>query len=446
MPDFTMEQLKTELEGHREKIKSDIEVALKAESTSANEVVAELKVRLDKLDADYKTIEENIAKSKAMHIPGLGDSVAKDPFDYGLFIGAALKQAKGIQGAWNDAGYEKEILDQYAKIVGPMMGRKDLMAGDGTQGGYLISPEASGGLVDMTIAKTPLLQMGTTNFPNLVGDMPIQRQTSRNTGYWVGETEAPTESTMAFDEFTLRPKKAGALTRYSNRLDYQTRGAIDGFVRESISDALSLLIHNGYLQGTGSDSQPKGILNQTGYTATPNQSANGVRFRLDKAASMIQAIDTANELVDGGNFGFIMRPEVQGGMRRERIPQFTGQPIGQGQPLAGPESLLMSNEELERRIGYMMRTTTQLSAAETRGTSSTSSTVIFGNWKQFYTAQWRGLEIKVSNVASVGSVDAFSRDLVWVVAFMEVDSNVGRVTAFTVVKDAETSEALWTNG
>lgn len=446
MPDFTMEQLQTELKSVREKIKGDTSVALKSESDAANEVVAALTERLGKVDEDIKAIEENIAKSAALHIPGLEEEVKTKPFDYGLFIGAALKQAKNVGGAWSDAGHEKEILDQYAKLIGPTMNKKDMMAGDGTQGGYLISPEASGGLVDQVIAKTPLLQMDTTNFPNLVGDMPIQRQTSRNTGFWVGETEAPTESSMAFDEFTLRPRKVGALTRYSNRLDYQTRGAIDGFIRNSISDALGLTIHDGYLQGTGTNSQPKGILTQTGYTVTPNHATSAVRFRLDKAASMIQAIDVANELLDGGSYGFIMRPEVQGGMRRERIPQFTGQAIGQGQPLAGPESLLMSNEELEKRIGYMMRTTTQLSAAQTRGTSTTSSTVIFGNWKQFYTAQWRGLEIKVSNVATVGGVDAMTRDLVWVVAFMEVDSNVGRITAFTRVLDAETNEANWTNG
>ena len=32
------------------------------------------------------------------------------------------------------------------------------------------------------------------------------------------------------------------------------------------------------------------------------------------------------------------------------------------------------------------------------------------------------------------------------VAFQEVDCNVGRATAFTIVDDAETNEALWVNG
>ncbi len=438
MPDFTMEEMRTELEGHRKNIKEDIATALKVESDAGNEAKAALDQRLEKIDESIETINNGLAEQKALHVPGMGDELEKKEFDFGLFIGGAINQKKGVTDPWRFAGYEKEIIDTWAK-------KKDAIAGDGTQGGYLIPPEASGGLVDMTMAKTPLLSMGTTNFTGLTGDLPIQRQTARNTGYWVGETEAPTESNLAFDEFTLRPKKAGVLTRYSNRLNYQTRGAINSIVTESISDTMGLTINNGFLQGTGSDSQPKGILTQTGYTTTPNQATSAVRFRIDKAASMIQAIDTANELIDSGNFGFIMRPEVLGGMRRERVPQFTGQPIGQGLPIAQSE-ILMSNEQLEQRIGYMMRTTTQLSATETRGTSSTSSTVVFGNWKQLYTAQWRGMEIKVSDVASVGGVDALSRDFVWVVAFMEVDCNVGRVTAFTIVEDAETNEGNWTNG
>lgn len=200
------------------------------------------------------------------------------------------------------------------------------------------------------------------------------------------------------------------------------------------------------MSGTGSDAQPLGILNVTGLTTTPNQATNGARFRIDKAASMLQALDVADELVDAGEYGFIMRPEVMGGMRRERIPQFTGQPIGQGQPIS-MANILMSKEELERMIGYALTTTTQLSSAVTCGTSDTCSEVICGNWQQFYVGFWRELEIRVSDQASDASGNSsFLKDQFFMVAFQEVDSNVGRATAFTKVSDAETNEASWVNG
>jgi HK97 family phage major capsid protein len=188
------------------------------------------------------------------------------------------------------------------------------------------------------------------------------------------------------------------------------------------------------------------LLEQTGTTACTAIGTNGGRFRIDNAASMAQAIDVADELVQGGNFGYIMRPEVLGGMRRERIPQFTGQPLGQGAPI-NPMAVLMSNEQLEQVLGYKVRTTTQLSAAIAKGTSSTCSKVIFGNWSQFYAGFWRGLEIRVSDVASDASGNsAMLKDQFYMVAFQEVDCNVGRATAFTILGDAETTETKWTEG
>lgn len=440
-----MKKLEEKFTEQRDKIKTQINDLLKSQSEKTDGEITTLKTSLEELDNSIKEIQENVEKAAKAHIPGLSDELKKQKFDFGAFCNAALKTSKGIQEekAWVGAEFEKEVLDEHAKTMGPLLGRKDMIAGDGTQGGYLIPEEVTSELVGLTIAKMPILELGVTKLEGLFGDLPIPRQTGRPTGYWVGETEAPTESDATFNEFTLRPKKAGAFTKYSKRLAYQTKGTADSIIRESITDALALVVHEGLLQGTGSDSQPKGVLIQTGYTTTPNQSTTAARFRIDKAASMIQAIDVANELVPNGNFGFIMRPEVIGGMRRERVPQFTGQPIGQGQPIAVAD-ILMSNEMLEQRVGYAFKTTTQLSNTQTRGNSSSSSTVIFGNWKQFFVGFWRGMEIKVSDIASDASGNsAFLKDQFYIVAFQEIDSNVGRVSAFTIVEDAETNENLW---
>jgi len=445
MPEFDMKVLEEKLTAQKDKLVESVETLIEKGSTEANEAAEVLKEQITALEDQHNTMKEEMKKYEKVLIPGLKDELEKKDFNFAAFIRAAAKQKKGHENAWGDAEYEKEILDIHAKNMSQIY-NKDMRAGDGTEGGYLIPDEVSSDLVGLTIANMAVQKMGTTTLTGLIGELPIPRQTARNTGYWVGETETPTESSITFDLFTLRPKKAAAYTRFSNRLLYQTRGLINTLVRESIADALALTIDLGFLNGTGSDSQPKGLLRQTGMTTTPNQSTTAARFRIDKAASMIQAIDVANELIDGGNFGFIMRPEVQGGMRRERVPQFTGQPIGQGSPIGGFSDTILSNEQLAAKIGYKMETTTQLSGSNTQGNSTSSSQVIFGNFKQMYTGFWRGMEIKVSDVASVGGVDAFTRDLIHVVAFQEVDCNFGRLTAFTIVSDAETDESLWTNG
>ena len=439
---LTLPQLEEKLKTQQENIEKAVKdlIAKESNAPEITKLIDKLKEQSDTNAEAIEKIQENIKEKAKAHIPGLKDELKKKEFDFGSFIYSAYNQCRGTseEKAWAGAEYEKEILDTYAKTKGQI-------AGDGTSGGYLFPDDVSSIIVGLTIPNLAMSKMGATTMTGLVGELPIPRQTARNTGYNVGETEAPTLSNITFDQFTLRPKKIGALSWYSNRLKYQTRGLINNIIKESISETLAIKADLDFLRGTGSDSQALGILNQTGFTTTPNQSTNAVRFRIDKAAAMVQAIDTADELVDNGNFGFIFRPEVMGGMRRERVPQFTGQPIGQGQPLALGE-VIMSKQRLETELGYKFETTTQLLNTQTRGTSSTSSTVIFGNWKQFFMGFWRDFEIKVSDRATVGGVDAFSRDLIFVVAFQEIDCNVGRPTAFTTVLDAETNEANWTNG
>lgn len=435
-----MKVLEDKMKAQREKLAEDVNTLLAKQSTEAEEAAGVLKEQITEFDESIKALQEGMKKLEEIRIPGLEGKEAQK-FDFSAFIRASALQKGGHDpaSAWKDAAFEKEVLWQYAE-------KRDMRAGDGTEGGYLIPDEVSSELVGLTIANMAVMKMGVTQLNGLVGELPIPRQTARNTAFWVGETEAPTESSITFDQFTLRPKKVGALTRFSGRLLYQTRGLINSLVMESLSDSAALAIDAAFIQGSGSDSQPKGILQQTGLTVTPNQGTNAGRFRIDKAASMVQAIDVANELKDGGNYGFIMRPEIKGGMCRERVPQFTGQPIGQGMPVGGFTDTILSKEQLAARLGYKFETTTQLSNAQTRGTSTSSSTVIFGNFKQMFTGFWRGMEIKTSGVASVGGIDAFSRDFIWVVAFQEVDCNFGRLTAFTLVEDAETNEVNWTNG
>jgi len=408
----------------------------------AKEIYAKMEGDLAGVKDSIAKINEAAAKAAAMHVPGM-EEAAKEWSWSGFVKGALMGQRMNQKEAFDKAGsgLEYEMLQATSEVM-----QRDHIAGDGTQGGYLIPEEVSDEIVGMTIAKMPMMEMGVTKMTGLVGDLPIPRISSRNTGYWVGETEPPTESTGAFAQFSLRPKKAGAFTKFSRRLSYQTRGVADQIIKTNVTDALALTIHQGWLSGLGTESQPLGLLRQTGTTTSTALGANGGRFRIDNAASMAQALDVANELVQGGNFGYIMRPEVLGGMKRERIPQFTGQALGQGQPI-NPMAVLMSQDQLEQVCGYKIRTTTQLSATDSKGTSSTVSPVIFGNFSQFYAGFWRGLEIRVSDVASDSSGNsAMLKDQFYMVAFQEVDCNVGRATAFTFVSDAECTESNWANG
>jgi len=90
--------------------------------------------------------------------------------------------------------------------------------GVNTQGGYLVLPEFDAEVVNLAV------QYGT--FERLARSVPMtsdvkyrDRKTSGLTLYAVGEGDAGTESTMAWDQFSLTARKWMALTRISNELN-----------------------------------------------------------------------------------------------------------------------------------------------------------------------------------------------------------------------------------
>jgi len=328
-------------------------------------------------------------------------------------------------------------LSQYAN-------RKDAVSGDGTAGGYLVPEEAKGDLIQLTLAKMPIMSMGVTQFTGLRGDLPIPKLTARPTAYMVGETEAPSKSDTTFGEIVLRAHKVAAFTKLSRRLAYQTQGNAEMIIKEALSDAMALKMNSQLIDGNGADRNVLGLRNQIGgMTLTDAIGTNGGRFRIDKASEMVENLDEADEYNDAGNYGWLMRPRVLGGMKRERIVQYSGGTEAEGQPILA-DSLLINTSVLEDKLGHMLRTTTQISATESKGTSDTCSYTYFGNWKQFYVGLWRDMELRVSDIASDNSGNsAFLNDQVFLVSFQEFDCNIGRASAFTYVPDCENTVANW---
>jgi HK97 family phage major capsid protein len=443
MPDvnINLEELKTQLASHKKNVEDAVAANIAAQSTAADAKVTELKAELDKVNTTLAALEKEIKQQKHHGIDGGRAEDYKKNFSWSAYIGALLKMKQGLGAdvAFKEAGPELEFLKSWSEDRAKT---KAANSTDGTDGAYLVGPEAQGELIDMAIADMPTMEMGPSVFRNLTGsELPIPKLTARPTGYWVAETGAPTESSATFGEIKLMPKKVAAFTKISRRLVYQTRGAADQIIKTALSQAMALKLDEGLLIGSGSVGQPLGLLNATGMTASNNvvtSSAVGGRFRIDKAAEMAMNIDVANELKNTGSFGFLMRPEVMWGMKRERVLQYSGQSESTALP-ALPMNLLMTNALLEQQMGYRFRTTTTISKD-----SNGLSTVLFGNFKLFYVAFWRDLELRVSEQASDASGNsAFLQDQFYLVAFQEADCGVGRAGAFTKITDAQSNPASW---
>ena len=421
-------------------VEGQVKTLLADGAKEGTEKLVALRKDLDDCKKALDSINENIRQFKAGTLPGLAEQLKKEPFDFGRFA-AGLKNIRvanlPFKSAFDvaDAGHEREVIEQYAKL-------RDMGVDVGPSGGYLVPPEVSQEVISLATARMPLLKMGTTIITGLTGDLAVNRVSARPTGYWVGETGKPTSSDATFAQKWLRPKKVGAFSKVSNRLLQQSRGVADRVIREELATGMALTMHKGLCVGKGSEFEPLGIFTAGGTTSSNvTTGSNGHRQTIDDMAQMILDLENADELIDGGKFGFLCNPSVRSGLKRERAEMYSGQATTKGMTL-NVLNPLMTNEMLNELL-YPIECSTHV-AKYTVGTSTTCSKVLFGNMQFFYVGLWRDLIIKASDVAGDGSTgSAFTEDQLYIVAFQECDCQVVRPTAFTIAAGAETNKANW---
>lgn len=399
-----------------------------------DKITPSVEARFKAIEEDLKSVEKKQA-DRNLSVSGSEEDLKKKKFDLGM----AVKAAK--TGDWSEAGYELEHIKathQKALKVGfqpndPSILHKDITAGTGANGGFLLSVEVDQGITPLAIASRPVLNdMGITKLNNLaVGEYHYHKQATRGTAYWIGELQAPTKSGQTFERRTLRMKKIAAYTACSNDMLRQGRGTMDAFVRQDLSDALGLGMETAALRGSGSDYQPRGLINQSGLTTTAAVGANGGQIGLRRLALMANNIEMADLLK--GNLGYVTHPRVTYQLRIQGSEAFSGQttntPALNGQ-------IPLNNAKLEELLGYKIRTSTLLPVTLTKGSSTDATYVVFGDWTQMVMGTWGGLEIKVSNEASDGTNNMFIQDGFFVHALQTMDIGVRDPAAFTVISDA----------
>lgn len=463
-----LQELEAKLTQYREQIqadvkqtKSDIDAAIAKQSDAANKVVETvLKPQLAELEKALKSIQDTIKDNGTLGLPG-AEAEMKQWSWTDFFRGQMQAVAGGkcnsiasVSDPWHHAPVVKELCVQYAKRRGfdvdERMGtayKRDYNATDGSSGGFLVPSEISSTVIDATIANMPIGNIpNLLKLTNLTGEMFIPKIVTRNTGYMVAENTAPTKSTGSFGGVWLRPKKLGVFTKQSNRLLYQTKGVSDMLIKRCITEAAALKWHDQLINGSGAASEVKGLLQYSGMTTTINGDAisptNGRQFLGDDALNMITALEEVDEITDANQAAFLMRPVVLRGMQRERVKMYAAQSRANAAGLY--PNVYPTKQGISDYLGAGIYTTSQISASNTQGTSTTSSKVLCGNWSLFAVGSWRDPVFKVSDVASDGSTgSAFLDDQFYAVMFIEFDAALLRETALALFEGAETKPSSW---
>ena len=375
---------------------------------------------------------------RSLSLPGVENEKSK--FDLHMAIKAART------GNWGEAGFEKEVIVETHKLAVKAghpsdVLQKDVTAGTGANGGFLLPVTVDQAIIPLAIADRPVLnEMGITKLTNLaVGDFMMPKQTARATATWLGEEVALTKSGPTFNRNSLKMKKLGTYTICSNDMLRQGRGTIDGFIRADLGDAVALGLELALIAGTGSAYQPTGIVNQSGLTAYTGWNAtrtSGGQFGVRDAAGQVNAIRKANLLK--GKLGWVTAPDVLFGLKVQGSAQYSGQTTNAPLMANMINGRVLTDAEVDSMLGYKMRATTLVPFGPVKNSVATLTYAIFGDWSQVVLGMWGGTEIKVSDVASDGTTSAFTQDCFFVNIMQTADILLRDPAAMTVINDVIT--------
>jgi HK97 family phage major capsid protein len=217
-------------------------------------------------------IDEAERRTQSVTISGTPD------FDRECRSFSMLKAIQHQLGARVDAARELEVSAELARqeqrstdgILAPysVFERRATItttAPTGGPGSNLIGTDHLGGqYIDLLREANPLAGLGVRTLSGLVGNVEIPKAKAGTTVGWVAENTAFPDTDAAFTKVTLAPKHVGALTSYSRNMLLQSSPDIESILRSDLAQVLGMEVARATINGSGTNAQPLGILNQTG--------------------------------------------------------------------------------------------------------------------------------------------------------------------------------------
>lgn len=279
----------------------------------------------------------------------------------------------------------------------------------GDTGGFSIATNLlSQSFIDMLRNRTVAMQLGTS-MGGLNGNVDIPRQSSGASGYWIGEDEAATLDNLEMDQISMTAKTVAAMSEITRKLLQQSSLDVEALVRRDLATALALTIDKAFFYGTGSNNQPRGIVNYAGI--------NAVDFGGTGAGAGAGALPTFAEIVamesqiaadnaDVASMAYVMNAAMRGHLKTsQKFAGTNGMPIW---------------EDGNTVNGYRTEVTNQINNGD----------VVFGNFADAMIGMWGGLDL---------TADPFThsaRGRLRIVAMQDVDFVLRRLESFCLGRDA----------
>ncbi len=331
------------------------------------------------------------------------------------------------KGNWDALGLEGECSRAIENRVGKPpkglyvpteigWGQRGLTIGSATAGGNLKGTDHLGDrFIDALRAKSIIFDIGARRLSGLQGDVSIPALNAKTTAYWVAENGAPTEGAPTVRQITMSPKTVGCYVDLSRKLMLQSDPSAEGIFRGDMVAQIASAIDSVAINGGGSN-EPTGILQTSGIGSV----ALGTNGAAPTWASVVNLIkEVAIDDAEVGSRAFITTPQAAAKLRSVA-------------KVSGTDSKMILDDKSEL-FGYKVIATNLVPSNLTKGTGSSLSAMIFGNFNDLVVGEWGSLDVIFDPYTN--STTGAMR----VTAFMDVDVAVRHAESFAAIQDLITT-------
>jgi HK97 family phage major capsid protein len=372
-------------------IGEDIAVFKDEFQTAAASDKNEIEKKLDEMNSTLAQFRE--AQTENEKYTQTGGKAFDPKTGEGFSMARAINAVKTKN--WSNAEYEQDII----KTMG--------MQTD-AGGGFLVPETLTPGLIGLLQARTIFnsATIGVTEMPGVGGAMKFNRiGTPITVGTIKQEGDVIPASDLTIKQFSLEPKTAAVRVKIHNLMLENAPAAAEQWFTMQASRDMAIKCDSLFLLGDGSEGEPLGILNDPDIGSFTTTSG---------AVTYLQLVDALGDimLADAyfGNLNWATHPT----QRLEMLvaPGDTDVQVERHSLSAGPAGEV---------LGHPIHTTT------TFGAATGANSGIFGAWDQSIIADFKGLEIRVSQEAD----DAFGKDETHIRLIKRFDTHRVQPSAFT---------------
>ena len=285
--------------------------------------------------------------------------------------------------------------------------QKDLAIGTDTLGGFLQPTTQSDRIIDLMRNKTVMTRAGAMEIPlPPSGNSMWPKLASDPTFAWSNPDRTANISTsdITFDMLRFRGKEMVGAMAIPNTLIRYSSPSVELIARMALADGAAVAEDLAFLEGAGSDLEPKGLTNY-GFSAaeTPTRGkvtlhvatttgASGDTFEPEDVATMMALYEESND--PDQPTAWIMRPRQWSGIKNRRADAVSaGDKKG---PFMFPVSRGDMGRAPERRLDDVPVLTTLQAKNDRVKSVSTLGYVILGNFRRWAIARSGTLELAAS--------------------------------------------------